>query len=159
MSTGLIISEIHDNERLKKVIIDWSKPRSLDKNWYDEILSGRGLYYLSRKFGKKDTLLYIGQTFDCFYNRFVAHDWYWLNKYRGEKRFRLGSITYPTGKTDVEMNQLIKDVESVLIYTMKPKENIMGIYSYTPKHLYVVSNTEYLGELPKTISMRDHIPL
>ena len=159
MSTGLIMSEIPDNERPKKVTVDWSKPRSLNKNWYDEILLGRGLYYLSRKFGKKETLLYIGQTFDCFYNRFIDHDWYWLHTYKGEKRFRLGSITYPTGKTDVEMKQLIKDVESVLIYMMKPKENTMGIYSYTPKHLYVVSNTGFIGELPKTISMKEHIQI
>lgn len=157
MRVGLILSEIADNERVKKVTVEWSFPRQLDKNWYSEKLQGKGLYYISRIFGNKETLLYIGQTSETFYSRLLDHDWKWMNRYRGVKYFRLGTITYPTNKTDEEMTQLVKDVESTLIYHMKPIENVKCTISYAPKHLYTVKNVGYRGELPaEPISMREH---
>lgn len=158
MILGVNMSGTSAGERLKKVTVNWSYPRLLDNMWYDEQLNNVGLYYISRKFGGKETLLYIGQTYDSYYRRLEAHDFNWMGYYRGEKYIRLGTVTYPENKSDSEMKQLIKDVESALIYDMRDvlKENYMGIKSYTPKHLYVITNEGYKGELNATVSMRDH---
>ena len=160
MNSGLITSELTENERQKKVTVKWSYPKLLATNWYSDDLKGKGLYYISRKFGRKETLLYIGQTFDSYYNRLIAHDWNWLGLYRGKKYFRLGSIIYPSNRSDEEMKQLLKDVESALIFgtAPTPKENSKSTISYTPKHLYIITNEGYRGELLETIAMREHIP-
>ena len=138
---------------LRYATVDWSFPRRLELNWYNENLREKGLYYISRKFGGKETLLYIGKTSDKFYNRFCAHYWSWMPWYRGEKYFRLGIITYPERPSD--MGQLIIDVESALIYTMQPKVNWMSKKNIAPRHEYIITNTGYRGELHPEISMRD----
>ena len=156
--SGINLSKIMPYEHLKKVTVDWSYPRLLDKLWYDEQLEGFGLYYISRKFGSKETLLYIGKTCNKFYIRLLAHDYNWLSDYRGKKYIRLGTITYPTNKTDDDLCQLIQDIENALIYEMRWSliKNTKGMNGYTPKNLYIVTNTGYRGELSPTISMRSH---
>ena len=158
---GLMLNETLSNERLKKVTVNWAYRRQVDKNWYSEVLDGKGLYYISTKFGTNYTPRYIGQTYNNYFARFIDHDWYWLNEYRGTKFFRLGSIEYPTGKSKDEMKQLYVDVESALIYEMKKLykdklRNVMSTKTYEPSHLYVIRNIGYRGELPEVISMRDH---
>ena len=71
---------------------------------------------------------------------------------------RCGIITYPA-KPAEEMKQLIKDVESVLIYEMRNelRKNKKGLNRYVPKHLYVITNTCYRGMLSAEISMESHI--
>jgi len=163
MSIGLITSEISENERLKRVTVEWTKPRQLDKKtridkaWYDGQLANIGIYYISRRFGTSHTLLYIGQTSDSFYNRFLDHQVSWLQQVRGTIHIRLGYIIYPLNKTGDEMAQLIKDAEGALIYEMQPPYNTDRKNCYTPAHLYLITNTRYKGQLPETVSMRDHI--
>jgi hypothetical protein len=155
---GMVMSETLERERLKQVTVTWSYPKRLDNMWADERLHEVGLYYISRKFGVKETLLYIGQTYDSYYNRLVAHDYLWLHKYRGTKYIRLGTITYPANKSGEELRALIKDVESTLIYDMRDIliHNTMGRNTYAPKHLYAVANEGYRGELSAMVSMREH---
>lgn len=158
MNDGLIMSIPLARERMKNVTINWSYPRLLANMWYDEQMNNIGLYYISRKFGTKETLLYIGQTYDCYYNRLASHNYWWLSYYRGNKYVRLGEVICKSVKSDEDMRQLIKDVEGALIYEMRDmlRENIMGIRSYSPRHLYRIMNTGYRGELSATVSMRDH---
>ena len=155
---GVNLSEILPGEHCKNVTVDWSYPKLLDNFWFDEQSGSYGLYYISRKFGQKETLLYIGQTYDNYYNRLVDHEYNWLGNYRGKKFIRCGSIVYPVNKADEELRQLIKDVEGMLIFEMRfsLQQNSMGIYSYTPKHLYKITNTGYKGELSPTVSMKNH---
>lgn len=158
MSGGLIMTEALAGERLKKIAVEWSYPKLLNSMWYDDRLGGVGLYYISRKFGLKETLLYIGQTYNSYYNRLAAHDYTWLGDYRGKIYIRLGTVISPAGKSPDEEKQLIKDVESALIYEMRDvlRINVMGILSYTPKHLYSITNTGYRGELRASVSMSEH---
>lgn len=158
MGSGLIMTDMLARERLKNVTVAWAYPRHLDNLWYDEQLNNVGLYYISRKFGTRETLIYIGQTYDSYYNRLVAHDFNWLGNVRGKIFIRLGTIEYPANKTDDEMKLLIKDVEGALIFEMRDvlRNNVMGTKSYTPKHLYLITNTGYRGELSATVSMKEH---
>ena len=157
--TGVNLSNLIPGERLKSVSVEWKYPRLLDNFWYDEESGGYGLYYISRKFGNKETLLYIGQTYDSYYNRLICHDYNWLGNYRGKKYVRRGIITSPVRRTDEDARQLLKDIESMLIYEMRflLQQNVMGVNSYKPSHLYSVTNTGYRGVLSAEISMRNHI--
>ena len=163
MSVGLIMSEIPNSERVKKAVVEWTKPRLLDKQnpldvaWYDGQLSNTGIYYISRKFGANETLLYIGQTSDSYFTRIQAHQENWLYQVRGRIFIRLGYIVKPSKKSDLEMKQIIKDIEGALIFEMKPPYNVDGKNSYTPKHLYAITNDRYRGALPESFSMRSHI--
>jgi hypothetical protein len=163
VNIGLLTNELSSNERNKKVTVEWTKPRFLDKTipfdkkWYDGQLYNIGIYYISRTHGKNKTLLYIGQTSDSFYNRFIAHQVNWLYQVRGKIFVRFGYIIKPMNKPNLDIPQIIRDVESAIIYEMQPPYNSIGKNSYSPKHLYEVTNIRYKGELPDIISMRTHI--
>jgi hypothetical protein len=166
LRSGLLTDKLPyglNNERQKNVTLEWTKPRfldkkvSVDKDWYDGQLYNTGLYYISRTHGKNQTLLYIGKTSDSFFPRILSHQEDWLYQVRGKIYIRLGYIIKPDYRASLDIPQIIKDVESALIYKMQPPYNEKGRYSYTPTHLYKVTNTRYKGELPETISMRDHI--
>jgi len=138
--------------RIKTVKINWSYP-VLYENIFSSIrVNEKGIYYLSRKFGDKETLLYIGKTSNSFYNRLNSHK-YWLNLYRGKLFVRLGIIISPKTYDD----SLITDVESALIYEMQPFENTDKTNGYYYLNECKIVNTGYRGLLPPVISMREHI--
>ena len=138
--------------RIKTVKINWTYP-VLYENIFSSIkVSEKGIYYLSRNFGDKETLLYIGKTSNSFYNRLNSHK-YWLNLYRGKLFVRLGIIISPKTYDD----SLITDVESALIYEMQPFENTDKINGYYYLNECKIVNTGYRGLLPPVISMWEHI--
>lgn len=113
-------------------------------------MSEKGIYYISRKFGNKETLLYIGKTSNCFSNRLRAHE-YWINEHRGKILVRLGTIVSP----QIYDDSVITDVESALIYGVDTLENTDKTKSYNCWNEYKIINTGYRGILPSIISMRD----
>jgi len=138
--------------RIKTVKIYWTYP-VLYENIFSSIkVSEKGIYYLSRNFGDKETLLYIGKTSNSFYNRLNSHK-YWLNLYRGKLFVRLGIIISPKTYDD----SLITDVESALIYEMQPFENTDKTNGYYYLNECKIVNTGYRGLLPPVISMWEHI--
>ena len=163
MREGLLTDFLPEYERQKNVTIEWKKPRLLDKKspldreWYDGQLENIGLYYISRTHGNSKKLRYIGKTSDSFYTRLFYHRESWLYYVCGKIYVRLGYIVKPAFRSSLNMAQLIKDVESALIYEMQPPDNKAGLISYTPHHLYRIKNIRYKGALPTTISMRAHI--
>ena len=163
MRYGLILTESTKKQRLKNVVVEWTKPRLLDKNnwidknWYDGQLHNTGLYYILRQYGSSKKILYIGQSSDSFFNRLIAHQEYWMNDTKGKVFISLGYIIYPTRKTKHEMKYLIEDVESALIYETQPEYNNKKTVSYTPKHIYIIKNTRFRKPLNEIISMRTHI--
>ena len=138
--------------RIKTVKINWSYPVLYENIFSSTRINEIGLYYLSRKFGEKETLLYIGKTSNSFYNRLYSHK-NWLNKYRGKLFVRLGIIVLPKTYDD----NLITDVESALIYEMKPFENTDKTNGYYYLNECKIVNIGYKGLLPPVISMREHI--
>ena len=163
MRSGLLTDELPYGERQKNVTVEWTKPRffdkktPVDKNWYNGQLYNTGLYYISRTHGKNKTLLYIGKTSDSFYSRFFSHRESWLYQVKGKIYISLGYIIKPVYRASLNTAQIIKDIESALIHEMQPPYNVDGRYSYTPKHLYKVTNTRYRGKIHETVSMREHI--
>ncbi|MBU5428413.1 hypothetical protein KQI41_18650 [Tissierella pigra] len=136
---------------VKTIKIHWSYPIIYQNIFYSDGIYGKGIYYISRKFGNNETLLYIGKTSSSFYNRLSCHK-YWIDQYRGKVFIRLGEIISPKCCND----GIITDVESTLIYEMKPIENTDKINGYYYSNLCKIINTGYKGILPTIITMEDH---
>ena len=146
--------------RLRKVTIHWDYPKKLDNMWYDDRIGDFGLYYISRKIyvtpQPKETLLYIGQTNNTFWERLNAHYYDWMPNHKGEKFVRLGRITRPEIKDNKELKLLIKDVESALIYDSQPKQNRKCKNRYGYYNYCTIINKGKRGNLNQVISMKDH---
>ena len=138
--------------RIKTVKINWSYP-VLYENIFSSIrVNEKGIYYLYRNFGDKETLLYIGKTSNSINNRLNSHK-DWLNLNRGKLFVRLGIIVSPKTYDD----NLITDVESALIYEMQPFENTDKTNGYYYLNECKIVNIGNRGLLPPVISMREHI--
>ena len=57
----------------KEITIKWSYPKEIDKVLESEAADGIGIYYISRMFGDKETLLYIGKSTASFRSRLENH--------------------------------------------------------------------------------------
>lgn len=137
---------------IKMITIHWSYPLLYENIIYSNRINNKGIYYVSRKFGSKETLLYIGKTNSSFHSRLNAHK-YWINQYRGKVYVRLGTIISPKNCND----SVIKDVESALIYEMKPFENTDKLNGYCYFNECKIINTGYRGVLPSVICMENQI--
>ncbi len=150
-------------EFLRTVKIKWSYPMLFENIVSDIRVNGIGVYYITRKFGGREKSLYIGKTHDSFYKRLIDHEeiWFGDNDCRGKKYIRLGTIVTSKKLGDEEMNLLIKDVESALIFEMAdllPK-NFMGKKTYTCQcdYLCKIISTGFRGEITPFIDMREHL--
>jgi len=142
--------------KIKNVKIKWTYPIYYYNVLKYKIASEQGLYQISRLFGKKETLLYIGivkSSNRTFKERLSEHK-YWLNKYRGKIKVRLGTIQK---KEDLIISpQLIEDIESILIFESSPFENTQKTYSYSIDEDLQIKNIGYRGFLPKIICSCNH---
>lgn len=138
--------------RLKNVVVKWRYPVPYETIMNNDAVNELGIYYLSRKHGHNETLLYIGKSHNSIYNRLKSHQ-LWLGQYRGKIFVRVGLIVSPREYD----HQLIVDVESALIHESKPIENTDKIHSYTYTYECKIHNTGYRGKLPTVVSMRNHI--
>lgn len=137
-----------------EIIVKWTYPREFE-NAKETILSyeGFGIYCISRKFGRNETILYIGKTDRQFRDRLKNHRKVWMSNYRGEKVVRFGTIVKPITVT----SEIINDVESAIIYDIEPKHNKSKKKSYHYFEEYIILNQGYRGQLPKIIDIRNHI--
>ena len=137
-----------------KAKVIWSYPRKFENAKETELSwEGFGVYYISRRFGDKVTKLYVGKTHVQFKGRLDMHEYNWLSDYRGDKIVRFGTITVPKTVTP----SIIEDIESALIYEMKPKHNSRKKRNYTCQEVYKISNKGYRGEIPSIIDMNEHL--
>lgn len=147
--------ENNSTMRRRSVTLKWSYPIEYTNAYNKEICTQTGIYYISRVFGGHETLIYIGKTVDCFFNRMKSHDENWLKSVRGKKYIRFGSIMTPKEYA----NDLVEDIESAIIYEMQPQSNYMKTCAYTYRSGYFVNinNTGYRGVLPQTIDSKTHL--
>lgn len=139
--------------RLKTITLKWSYPILYQNIFaYTDRMQEKGIYYLSRKFGNTETLLYIGKTNNNFCNRLSSHE-SWLNEYRGKIYVRLGIIISP----QIYDDSVITDVESALIYELKPVDNTDKTKSYCYTNELKIINAGNKGVLPDVVSIRDHV--
>lgn len=141
-------------KKQKNIIIKWSYPREFENAKETELsYEGYGIYCISRKFAGNETILYVGKTDKQFRDRLKNHKKNWMSQYRGEKFVRFGTITKPITVS----SEIINDVESAIIYDIKPKHNTSKMKSYGYFEEYIISNQGYRGLLPKLIDIRNHI--
>lgn len=138
--------------KIKTVKIEWSYPRAYENIFNSPKINGVGIYCLSRKYGDKETLLYIGKSNHSFKSRLNSHQ-EWFEQYKGKRLVRLGIIAWPEKLDD----KLTSFVESALILATEPYENTQSRKSYTyfDDCEYEIINTGYRGLLPKIIKTAD----
>jgi redox-sensitive bicupin YhaK (pirin superfamily) len=143
--------------KVKNIKIEWTYPVNYNKSLKHYLSSENGLYQISRLFGKKETLIYIGIVKSpnrTFKQRLKEHHKYWMQNYRGVIKIRFGIIQ---GKQGLQINpQLIEDAESVLIYELKPFENTQKTRSYFIKKDLQVESIGRRGFSPKVVSSCTH---
>ena len=90
--------------RPPRVTLKWQYPCVIENVLIDDRIYERGVYYISRKFGRKETLLYIGKTYISFRDRLLSHiENEKFANYRGKLLVRLGFIFIPVNKTVGEL--------------------------------------------------------
>lgn len=139
------------------VTIEWSYPIEFQSILSKDSMSDVGIYYISRKFGNHESILYIGKTTYSFFSRLDAHNAYKIDKYRGKKFVRLGRIVSPKNISDEELNELINDAEKTIIYYLSNYDehdlidNIDCTKSAKFNNVLRIENIGYKGQLPKEI--------
>ena len=124
---------------------------------YDERMSDIGIYYITRRFGNHISDLYIGKTVYSFGSRLESHYWYWLDKYRGKKYVRLGTIVKPKNISEDDLKQLIGDAEATLIYCLGEQllQNKMCTISCNPSQRLMITNIGRRGNIPEQVFITD----
>lgn len=120
-----------------------------------------GVYAISRVWGEKtstpqqEKLLYIGKTERNFEQRIFEHTQHKLADKRGNMYVRFGIIQ------NEFTPEVLDDIESALIYGLKPKWNLSKIKEYTYKSDYFVYiiNEGYrgVGVIDKEIDAKLHL--
>ena len=114
----------------KHITIKWSYPTEIDKILQTEDMNDIGIYYISRVFGKKESILYIGKTTHSFGSRLESHKEKWLDKYKGTKYVRLGRIVHPRFIFSKKRKALINDAERTIIFYLYNNIKILIMYSF-----------------------------
>ena len=124
---------------------------------YDKRMSDIGIYYITRRFGNHVSDLYIGKTVYSFGSRLESHYWYWLDKYRGKKYVRLGTIVKPKNISEDDLKQLIGDAEATLIYCLGDQllQNKMCTISCNPSQRLMITNIGRRGNIPGQVFISD----
>lgn len=127
--------------------IRWNGPYTIEEARTLRSEDDFGLYAVTRIWGEKEFLRYIGMTYwQNFARRMRRHD-RWIKKTLGA-RIRVGYIEAEEGKKLTE--QKVKDAESLLIWCLDPPENTMNRVRYTGRKLSVV-NRGHKGPLPRKV--------
>ncbi len=145
------IKQTNNNVKIK-----WQKAMTIDEAIADDSSDTRGLYYISRVFGKKETTLYLGIAThkNTIRHRLRAHKSWWLKEYRGTIKVRIGKIIYPYANID----EVIDHAESAILYEQKDLflENTAKIKSYSYNTEYCIENIGDIFELKPIIDMLKH---
>jgi len=146
--------------------LEWHGPfRVVDLDTYDsDILDLRGGVYMildskpTETGWKRDhVVLYVGMMLgNSFYERMVRHQvdggddaWRWIMRHRQfEVTTKVAAIYPEEGRRGTE--QLVKDIESLLIFRLQPPANIQGKDSYGGRSLRAV-NTRRYSPLPEEL--------
>lgn len=137
------------------VKIKWLNALTIDEAIASEASNTKGLYYITRVFGKKETTLYLGIATknNTIRHRLEGHLGWWLGEKRGIIKVRIGKIIYPY--TDID--EVIDHAESAILYEHGKlfKENVSKIKSYTYNNLYRIENYGDVFELKPIIDMSE----
>lgn len=135
--------------RNNEIHISWSKPLTFEEVFFHENIEDKGLYCISRIYDSSETIIYIGKATNTFKSRLKSHGRNWVDKYRGDKLVRLGTVVKRPFT-----ERVITHAENALIYEVQPQQNTMSTRGYTYKHEYVVVNSGSRGDLPAKVDMK-----
>ena len=138
--------------------VEWCYPRRLESVLMDQNVRFFPLLYcISKKWRKREKLLYIGMTMSNVHQRLRTHQRKWLADHRGDIFVRLGLVRdNPTDEWVFEDADLIRDVESALIYETKPFQNINSVYYYRYYNQLFIQNRGFRGMMPPVVDMLAH---
>ena len=146
----------------KIIRIYWNDPIQFDDALKSELAKTQGLYYITRKFGAKETSLYLGiaRYGNTIRHRLESHRDNWLYEYRGQIYVRIGHVVYPKNIDTDELASIIDHAESAILYEPEHKnlfpENISKRNSYSYIELYRVENEGNIYQLKSKIRMHEH---
>lgn len=155
-----------DSTRIHNIEINWTYPCKLENIETKWECNTNGLYYISRKFNKKESPIYIGETKRDFITRINEH--YhdvseFFNK-RGIKYIRLGRIVKPQSLksyNDVEVKHLLQVIESRLIEDLYENGvadalcNTRQVNSYSNWYKLNITNSGKRGALSKELPYKE----
>lgn len=147
--------------KYRRITIEWSYPVEISSVLQKESMKDIGIYYISRQFGQKQSILYIGKTTNYFGNRLWSHNEDWLDTYRGKKSVRLGRIVSPVNISEDELSSLINDAEKTIIFYFSNTEgcdlvvNIKATKSASFEKFLKIKNIGYRGNLPVELYIPD----
>lgn len=145
----------------KRITIEWSYPIEINNILQKDCMNEIGIYYISRKFGEKQSILYIEKTTYHFKSRLISHKEEWLDCYRGKKFVRLGRIVYPKNCSEEELKALINDAERTIIFYLSNKNehkliaNIASTKSTAFDYVLKITNIGYRGDLPPELYLSE----
>ncbi len=143
--------------KYKKITIEWSYPIEFSRILEKEAMNDIGIYYISRKFGGKESILYIGKATYNFSTRLESHNVHKVNKYKGKKFVRLGRIVNPKNLSQKELKELISDAEKTIIFYLSNYDehglvdNIDCRKTACFTNLLKIKNIGYRGQLPEEL--------
>lgn len=144
--------------KYRRITIEWSYPIEINNILLKDCMSDIGIYYISRKFGEKESILYIGKSIHNFGSRLNKHKQEWLDTYRGRKYVRLGRIVRPKNISEEELKELINDAERTLIFYTSQIDNnhelvanVVSTQSTTFNNILKITNIGYRGQLESEI--------
>jgi len=132
------------------VQIRWHGPYNLDSITMRDVCYNNGIYAISRVFGGKETLLYIGKTGRTFVQRLTEHNKDWLWSVRGLIQIRVGLLEYASSERHTA--QKLGDTESLLIHWHSPPYNTTYRDWYYGRNKLEVINVGKRGPLDKRVS-------
>lgn len=148
--------------RDKLIRIYWNNPIPFDEALKSELTKTQGLYYITRKFGAKETSLYLGisRYNNTIRHRLESHRDKWLYEYRGQIYIRTGHVVYPKNIDTDELASIIDHAESAILYEPEHKnlfpENVSKRNSYSYTELYRIENEGNIYQLKSKIRMHEH---
>lgn len=143
---------------MREINLYWTYPRDYSRICEHPYSDCIGLYYVSRVWGGKETVLYVGETLQCFEKRIKQHNYkqsgYTLK--RGKLRVRFGTIPASFNMGNMNKHHFLLTLESAVIHNIidKPKVDFVNrrqIQSYTYYYDLHIHNTGFRGEIDKII--------
>lgn len=148
--------------RDKIIRIYWYDPIPFDEALQSDLTKTQGLYYITRKFGTKETSLYLGiaRYNNTIKHRLESHRDKWLYEYKGQIYVRVGHVVYPRNLDINSKADVIDHAESAILYEPEHAnlfpENVAKRSSYTYTDLYRVENEGNAYQLKSQIRMHEH---
>lgn len=149
---------LHKQYTMREIELMWSYPRNyydIDRHPDSDCL---GIYYISRIWGGKETVIYVGKTLQAFRNRMKQHndscDEY--TQKRGQLKIRLGLIPQSFNIGNMNKEHFILTLESAIIQNIKDKPGVnlcnrRQINNYTYFYNLAIINTGFHGKIDRRI--------